>query len=47
MSPDITVSLLCPVVGGAWHGSSKRHSDTEETLSESTLAITIFQEHHS
>lgn len=39
MSPNVAVSLLCPVVGSSWDESSKRHSYAEESLSVSTLVI--------
>lgn len=39
MSPNVAVSLLCPVVGSSWDESSKRHSYAEESLSVSILVI--------
>lgn len=46
-SPRIRVSLLCPVVGGAWRGYSKRHSYAGASLSIRILVIMDFQEHNS
>lgn len=47
MAPDVTLSLLCAVAGGAWHGSCKRQSYAEGSLSVSTLVIMVFLERSS
>lgn len=43
-SPSVTVSLLCPIVGGACPGSSKSHSYTGGWWSVPVLVIMDFLE---